>query len=195
MKYAINHPWKFRTIKKNFDKETPETVDYSGVKRRAFCAFLLGFNQATIAIVAELLVIIFLNSLSSLLLIIMKYVSLAAVVKFDDMYAAALSDHAITGAANCKLFVSNKRRDRFLKAAQVQDQDDDYRQIGEETKQPKIETARDQKLDEIGNSVPLILMRFVYKVYRIYFNSLAFYFVPLGSLLLSFMVNRPEKAA
>lgn len=116
MKYAVNHPQKFRTIKKNYEKETAETVSYVGVKRRAFCAFLLGFNQATIAIVAEVLVIVFLNSLDSLLLIIMKYVSLAAVVKFDDMYAASLGKHVIQGAANTKLFVSNKRRDRILKA-------------------------------------------------------------------------------
>lgn len=95
MKYAINHPIKFRTIKKNYEKEKPETINYEGVKRRAFCAFLLGFNQATIAIVAEVLVIVFLNTLSSLLLIIMKYVSLAAVVKFDDMYAASLGKHVI----------------------------------------------------------------------------------------------------
>lgn len=116
MKYAINHPQKFRPIKKNYEKETAESVSYLGAKRRAFCAFLLGFNQATIAIVAEILVIVFLNSLSSLLLIIMKYVSLAAVVKFDDMYAASLGKHVIQGAANTKLFISNKRRDRILKA-------------------------------------------------------------------------------
>ena len=86
------------------------------MKRRAFCAFLLGFNQATIAIVAEVLVIIFLNTLSSLLLIIMKYVSLAAVVKFDDMYAASLGKHVIQAAAGTKLFKSNKRKDRIMKA-------------------------------------------------------------------------------
>lgn len=95
MKYAVNHPQKFRPIKKNYELETPDTISYLGVKRNAFCAFLLGFNQCTIAIIAEVLVIVYLSSLSSLLLIIMKYVSLAAVVKFDDMYAAALHDHAI----------------------------------------------------------------------------------------------------
>lgn len=84
-----------------------------GVKRRAFCAFLLGFNQASVAMVAEVLVIIYLSSLTSLLKVIMKYVSLAAVVKFDDMYAAALHNHPIQPAAGTKLFVSNKRRDRY----------------------------------------------------------------------------------
>lgn len=118
MKFAINHPQKFRCIKKNYEKETPETISYEGCRRRAFCAFLLGFNQSTIAIVAEVLVIFFLNSLDNLLLIIMKYVSFAAVVKFDDMYAAALGDHVITGVAGHKLKVTNKRRDRLEKAKQ-----------------------------------------------------------------------------
>lgn len=112
MKYAINHPQKFRPIKKGYKDEDPETISFVGVRRRAFCAFMLGFNQAAIAIVAEILVIVYLSSLSSLLLIIMKYVSLAAVVKFDDMYAAALHDSAIQGAVGTKLFVSNNRRDR-----------------------------------------------------------------------------------
>ena len=45
----------------------------------------------------------------------MKYVSLAAVVKFDDMYAAALHNHAIQACAGTKLYITNKRRDRYLK--------------------------------------------------------------------------------
>lgn len=101
---------------------------YVGTKRRAFCAFLLGLNQCTIAIVAEVLVIYYLSSLESLILIIMKYVSLAAVVKFDDMYAAALHEHAIQKAAGKKLFISNKRHERFKKMKQIcYSQNDNYR--------------------------------------------------------------------
>ena len=44
MKYAINHPQKFRPIKKGYENELPENISYVGVKRRAFCAFMLGFN-------------------------------------------------------------------------------------------------------------------------------------------------------
>ena len=113
MKYTVNHPWKFRPIRKNYENETPDTISYIGTKRRAFCAFLLGFNQCAIAIVAEVLVIVYLSSLTSLLLIIMKYVSLAAVVKFDDMYAAALPEHAIQKASGCKLCITNKRHQRL----------------------------------------------------------------------------------
>ena len=115
MKYAINHPQKFRPIRAGYENETAETINYVGVKRRAFCAFLLGFNQASVAIVAEVLVIVYLSSLSDLLKVIMKYVSLAAVVKFDDMYAAALHNHAIQACAGTKLYITNKRRDRYLK--------------------------------------------------------------------------------
>ena len=68
---------------------------------------------------AEVLVIVYLSSLSSLLLIIMKYVSLAAVVKFDDMYAAALHDNAIQGAVGCKLLVTNMRKDRHARQKQL----------------------------------------------------------------------------
>lgn len=126
MKYAINHPLKFRPIRAGYENETPETISYVGVKRRAFFAFMLGLNQASVALVAEVLVIIYLSSLDDLLKVIMKYVSLAAVVKFDDMYAAALHNHAIQAAAGTKLFVSQKRRDRFMRAKQVQGNDDHY---------------------------------------------------------------------
>lgn len=120
MKFAVNHPQKFRCIKKDSDKETPESISYVGCRRRAFCAFMLGFNQCTIGILAEVLVIYFLNSLNDLLLIIMKYVSFAAVVKFDDMYGAALGGHVITQVGGHKLAVTNKRRFRLQRALEKQ---------------------------------------------------------------------------
>ena len=43
MKYALNHPQKFRPIRRGYENETAETISYVGVKRRVFCAFLLGF--------------------------------------------------------------------------------------------------------------------------------------------------------
>jgi len=75
---------------------------------------------------AEILVIVYLSSLTSLLKVIMKYVSLAAVVKFDDMYAAVLHNHAIQTAVGTKLFVSNKRRDRYQRAKSSDEKDDNY---------------------------------------------------------------------
>lgn len=150
MKYAINHPHKFRPIRKGYQDEDLDTISYAGTKRRAFCAFMLGLNQCTIAIVAEVLVIVYLSSLSSLLLIIMKYVSLAAVVKFDDMYAAALHDSAIQGAVGFKLFVSNKRFERHQRQKQIaSSQSDNYQQADQVNSLPKELTPREQKLEEI----------------------------------------------
>ena len=57
----------------------------------------------------EVLVIVYLSSLDKLIDIIMKFVSLSAVVRFDDMYAAAMQEHVITKAAGTKLKVSFKR--------------------------------------------------------------------------------------
>lgn len=118
MKYAVNHPQRFRPIKKKLPGEKTHPVSYAGAKRRAFCAFLLGFAQSSIAIVAEVLVIVYLSSLTSLLLIIMKYVSLAAVVKFDDMFGAALHEHGILGAGGKALKITNTRQGRFNLARQ-----------------------------------------------------------------------------
>lgn len=181
-------------MKKGYENELkePEIISYAGSRRRAFCAFLLGFNQCTIAIVAEVLVIIFLSSLTSLLLIIMKYVSLAAVVKFDDMYAAALHENAIQAAVGCKLFITNKRYVRLQKKAQHKN-DDHYRTPEDlDTESSKLLSLQEQKVEQIQNTLPIKIMRFVYKLYRLYFISLAFYFMPLGALLLSFAVNRPK---
>lgn len=195
MKYAVNHPQKFRPIRKDYENETKETISYAGTKRRAFCAFLLGLNQCTISIVAEMLVIFYLSSLTSLILIIMKYVSLAGVVKFDNMYAEALNDHPIEAAAGCKLFISNKRQDRLRAQKQIGSQDDNFQRAENLESQPlnAAQTEEDARVTELKNSGPLQVMRLIHKFYRLYFLSLAFYFVPLGALLLSFLHDRPKK--
>jgi len=53
--------------------------------------------------------IIYLNSQSSYLFILICYASLAAVANFDNMYAAALDEHPIKEAAGKKLAVSFNR--------------------------------------------------------------------------------------
>ena len=86
MKWAVNNPDRFKSSKVGISS------------RRVFAAFLLGFCQAAIAAVIEVCVIIYLSSLKSLITIIMKFVSLAAIVKFDNMYAAALFEEKMLGA-------------------------------------------------------------------------------------------------
>lgn len=65
--------------------------------------------------------------------------------------------------------------------------------MNEQIEEPKVQTDQELKVEEIKNSIPVMLMRCVFKIYRFYFVSLAFYFMPLGALLLAFMVNRPKK--
>lgn len=55
-----------------------------------FFAFLMGFAQTVIAVVVEIFVIIYLASLKSIIDIIRKFVTLAVIVRFDNMYSAAL---------------------------------------------------------------------------------------------------------
>ena len=49
------------------------------------------------------MVVIYLASLNNLMNIIMKFVSMAAIVKFDDMYAASLFENKIKAANGKKL--------------------------------------------------------------------------------------------
>ena len=84
-------------------------------------AFFLGFCQASIAIVVELLVIVYLTSLTNLIDVVVKFASLAALVKFDDMYAGALQHNKMCRVTGMKiplefkrhmLFSTNEERDR-----------------------------------------------------------------------------------
>ena len=63
--------------------------------RRTFLAFMLGFLQTMVAMIVEVLVIYYLSSLDDLMKIIIKFVSLAKIVQFDDMYAKSLYEHTI----------------------------------------------------------------------------------------------------
>ena len=58
----------------------------------------------------EVCVIVYLSSLQSLLDIIMKFVSMAAIVKFDNMYAAALFEEKMLAAKGKILPTEYKRR-------------------------------------------------------------------------------------
>ena len=57
MKYAVNHPDKFRVYSSDVKMRN------IGVKRRVFFAFFLGFTQATITMTVEALIILYLSSL------------------------------------------------------------------------------------------------------------------------------------
>ena len=51
-----------------------------GIRRRVFFAFFMGFAQATITMIVEILIILYLTSLKEHIEVIMKIVSLTVVV-------------------------------------------------------------------------------------------------------------------
>jgi len=59
-------------------------------------------------------VLVYLTSLGSLIDVIIKFVSLAAICKFDDMYAAALSENKMRKAGGAKLRKYFYRRMRYM---------------------------------------------------------------------------------
>ena len=109
MKFAVNHPTKFKPPRKTDAIEDPNSIHL----QRVYLAFFLGFCQATIAMVVEILVIFYLASQVLLTDVIMKFVALAAIVRFDDMYAAGLYDEKIREAINKLLPTEYKRHMGF----------------------------------------------------------------------------------
>ena len=96
MKYAVNHPYMFTAqVPLQGNKDAPGDKMLTAMTRRTFLAFMLGFFQVTVSIIVESLVIYYLSSLDDLMKIIIEFVSLAKIVKFDDMYAKSLYENAI----------------------------------------------------------------------------------------------------
>jgi len=84
-KYCVNHPGIFKNA---------YYADSNGKRRINLMAvlppFSLAVGQATIALIVEINVLIFLTSMQSLLSVIMSFAAMNAICKFDDMYAQAL---------------------------------------------------------------------------------------------------------
>jgi len=104
MKWSVNHPDKF----KNYKKVRKDGTEVYSVRRIIF-GFLLGFMQAMIGIVVEVAIIVYLASLNGFLDIIMKFFSMAAITKFDDMYAASLPEEKFSAVAGKYLPIEYKR--------------------------------------------------------------------------------------
>ena len=87
MKYALKYPQNFKLIKKEKNKD----VNFTGM----LFPFFLGFAQASVAFTIEVLVIIYLTSLTNLLAIIMKFMTMAGFIKFGEMYSKALFENKL----------------------------------------------------------------------------------------------------
>lgn len=95
MKYVVNHPGHFKR-RALADDIHEDTSPEDGWYIRFLYAFMLGFTQYFLTIILEFMTIIFINSQTSYLFILLFYAALAGVTTFDNMYANALPiDHSI----------------------------------------------------------------------------------------------------
>ena len=100
MKYAINHPMKFRNAYKSNGR-----LNYGSI----IPPFFLGFAQTFVAFNVELVVILYLASLTNLMDIVIRFIALSAIARFDDIYAGNLRDNKIKKAIGKKLEIVFRR--------------------------------------------------------------------------------------
>ena len=126
MKYTVNHPYMFVPIKseskdgddKSNKSEEPILSD-EGMMRRVIMVFALGFFQATVGIIVEILIIYYLSTLDKFINIICKYVAFAALTKFDNFYSKCIHDHGIFTAQRKNLRFHHRRYMMFKKEEEV----------------------------------------------------------------------------
>ena len=116
MKYTINHPLKFRNSKNSDGK-----LSYGAI----LPPFFLGFAQTFVGLLVELVVILYLASLNGLMDIVIKFIALSALARFDDIYASSLRDNKIKSAAGKKLIIEFKRHMLFNHGHDNQTEEDD----------------------------------------------------------------------
>ena len=83
---------------------------------RVFIGFYLGLTQAILGIIIEFLAIWFLSSLTKLLDIITKFVSMSRLAMIDDFFAQTLTDESIKHLAGKTLPTEYKRYMYFYPA-------------------------------------------------------------------------------
>ena len=164
MKYAVNHPGKFK--------------DYNdqGVSK-ILAPFFMGFIQALIAFVIEMLVIIHLSGQTQFLSIIISFASLAAIVTFDDRYANALYEHKINDAKG-KIIKKSFFRSMIWRQEEV-------------VKEGDVVVSTVLENPRAGNGKKCLkVLRFIQKMMRMYYVSINYYFLPYIILFMSFVKTK-----
>lgn len=133
MKFVIKHPWYFKVIDETpeIESESEVIVDRedktvvqgvisevkeadvdqeTGMLRRALCAFLLGFFQFSIACTAQILIILLLFKQTDVVAVMVKFVAFSGVTKFDDFYAANMTENPIKKTVGKKLWFHFTRK-------------------------------------------------------------------------------------
>ena len=115
-KYCLNHPNKFKGAYE-MGPGGEEIINYSRILPPLF----LSMAQVCVGLVVEINILVYLTSIKSLLGVIMQFVTLAAICKFDDMYAANLFDNKMLDVAGKKLKKCYFRHHEFLRVQYLRD--------------------------------------------------------------------------
>ena len=135
MKYTVTNPSHFKFSEDN---------KYRGL----ILPFFLGFAQASVSIVVEILVIIFLTSEETLIKTIVHYATLSGFIKFEDNFSKAMIEHKLLTLKDAVLTMNKK--------------DDD----------------RDRKENGDDNSWLLKFLKGAYKTFRLHYLCISYYFLP-----------------
>ena len=176
-------------VKKEHDRD-PYSIDI----QRVLLAFFLGFCQAIIAIVVELLVVVYLTSLIQLIDVVVKFVSLAAIAKFDDMYANALQMKKLDDFTGTKLPTEFKRRMLFLTSEEREHHNQQIKESMAEDDSGKPRDYSKASLCKEEYHFPnpregywvLHLLRVIHKCIRMFYVSVNYYFTPFIALAVTF---------
>lgn len=190
MKYVVNHPGHFKR-RALADDIHEDTSPEDGWYIRFLYAFMLGFTQYFLTVILEFMTIIFINSQTSYLFILLFYAALAGVTTFDNMYANALPiDHSIKKVVGKNFYQTFHR---FMKFKAEREHVEASLNVEE-----KIEG--EHKINLAAKSLIIVpnprdgkclfqFFRFFYKFWRMFHVSFFFYFAPFIMLVYQFYLS------
>ena len=201
MKYASNHPWKFRSWRQ---------------------AYLIGFFQATVLITVEGINLVILTTNDAILDIIMNFMAIIVITEFDDAFFFIVKDEKLAGLIADKEMTYTPKGSGPDENEMVRTLEDILRieatssssaamKLPRNKLRPSVaaedtlfdSTALDQiavpDANKISEDAPEYIFiakrtwdnkiaRWVYVCFKIFFTSIWFYFVPLFSVALSYQV-------
>lgn len=146
------------------------------------------------AIVVEMLIIVYLTSLVALIDVVVKFVALASIVKFDDMYANALQHEKMKGNSGKVLPTEFKRHMLFVTNEERELHNQKIKEAAAEKGGGKPRDYGKASLCRLDYHIPnpregswvLLLLRIIYKTIRIFYVSVNYYFTPFISLAVTF---------
>ena len=201
-KYCLNHPGCFKEAIYH-DKDGKRRINVIAV----LPPFSLAIGQVLIGIIVEFFVLIYLTSLQKLMDVIIRFVAMAAICKFDDMYAASLFETKMKACAGKRLQKKYNRHMNWI-MTQWQEEQREKRMQGDmrslednnipeyDPKNPKEEKPLYYKNKPFyrnprNGSCCLTTMRVIVKSIRMFYVSVIYYFMPFFFTFVTFIMAIP----